>query len=1042
VDTDVTTTRDRRQITVLFFDLVDATAWSERLDPEDLRDLLQRLHAICETAVGKYEGHIAQHLGDGVLSYFGYPLAFEDSARRAVEAGLAILQEVRRCAHELLPRLGGLIQGRIGIDTGSVVFENVGTADRPEVLAIGEAPNRAARVQGEAVPDSLVVSETTFRLTKGYFRFVDLGARPLKGFSQPVQLHAVGEATDARSRLDTGAADLTPFVDRREHLAFLADRWEETKQGAAPIVLLSGDAGIGKSRLIRAFRESLDPGSALFVTCYCSSFFQSSALWPIIDMLDRRLSGDGGPEAKRERLRAELASLGLATREAVSLLASLLSLPVASPEDRVMMTPQRERQETFQALFTWLMRLTRTQPVMLLIEDLHWADPSTLEFLSLVADRTPTGPLMVVLTHRPEFVPPWQGSRIHPRVLGRLERPDAEAILHAVAGDDALSGELVSKLLTRADGVPLYLEEITKAVVESSGRAPVRPEASRDPAIPATLQDSLAARLDRLGTSKTVAQLAATLGRTFEFKLLHVVSGMSEDALRAELDRLVAAELLYRRGTPPNESFIFKHALIQDAAYESLLRRTRQQYHLAIVEALIAHLPDTAQAHPELLAHHYAGAGLPREAIEKWTIAGQRAMVRSAFTEAAVIFSRALSELPALSSPSERDQTEIVLRSGLGLALISTRGWAVPEVEQNYARTLQLCESFGNVPVQVLYGIWGVHLVRGDQEGSERLAAVFRELLTRSDDLRTRVAARSVLGAFAFYQGRYPEAVREFSEARAIAQRSSEFRSSVGGGSQDYGLDAYLYSELYLPHVLQSMGSLVEAESSWRDTLAWIESTRHPFMIATVLAYGVVLAVRSHDAVAAGALSGRLAHLSVENGFHYWLAIARSGGGWAAAQSSAGPDGLSEIEQGVATLRYLGAFIVVPHFASYLAEACLLKGDLARAGQVTDDALSVIEGRLCRNHEAPLLALKGEILARGGNTSKAAAVLEKAIEIGTTGGDMMATIDAALSLGRISADPAAARAVAVRLRQALAKAADGATHPRFESARQWLAQHD
>ena len=370
-------------------------------------------------------------------------------------------------------------------------------------------------------------------------------------------------------------------------------------------------------------------------------------------------------------------------------------------------------------------------------------------------------PLMVVLTHRPEFVSPWEGPRISRLPLGRLDRQHAEEILKSVAGEDALSGDVVDKLLTRADGVPLFLEEITKAVVEWSGLDSRSPGA-RGPAIPATLQDSLAARLDRLESGKSVAQLAATLGRTFEFELLKAVSGMEEDALRTELDRLMAAELLHRRGTPPKETYIFKHALIQDAAYASLLRRTRQQYHLKIVATLTEQFPETAEARPELLAHHYSGAGLSREAIDHWIVAGQRAMARSAFNEAIELFSQALKELPSLASPSERDKTEIELRSGLGLALISTRGWAVPEVEENYTRARRLCESFGSVPVQVLYGMWGVHLVRADMEAVTSVASMFRDLLGRTEDLRTRVAARSVLCAFNFYSGRYPDAARGF----------------------------------------------------------------------------------------------------------------------------------------------------------------------------------------------------------------------------------------------------------------------------------------
>jgi class 3 adenylate cyclase/tetratricopeptide (TPR) repeat protein len=1036
--------RDRRQLTVLFFDVVDASALSERLDPEDLRDVIQALHATCAKEVLEHDGHVAQRLGDGLLAYFGYPQAFEDSPHRAVRAGLAALREVRRQAKDLVPRIGSLVQMRIGIDTGPVVLENVGTSERPEILAIGEAPNKAARVQAAAAADSLVVSETTQRLTRGYFSFVDLGSKDLKGFSDPVRLHAVVDETALRSRLDAPAeGELTRFVNRRVPLGFLLDRWESAREGAAPVVLLSGDAGIGKSRLMRRFREQLEPRSALFITCYCSSFFQRTALWPVVDMLDRRLSVDSGAgrEAKLERLRGELDSLGLATPEAVSSMASLLSLPVPDLPARVGMTPQRERQETFEVLFTWLMRLTRTQPVLLLVEDLHWVDPSTLEFLALVTSRAPTGPLMVVLTHRPEFTCPLKGPRIGELALGRLDREYAEQMLSAVAGEVALSGDVVGKLLSRADGVPLYLEEITKAVVEDSLRAPAKVGAARDLAIPATLQDSLAARLDRLGTGKAVAQLAATLGRTFDFALLRAVSDLPENVLRTEVDRLVAAELLYRRGTSSQETFIFKHALIQDAAYESLLRKVRQEYHLRIVNALAAPgFSETAQSQPELMAHHYAGAGMPREAIANWMIAGQRAMARSAFTEAASIFSRALRELPALPSASERDKTEIELRSGLGLAMISTQGWAVPEVEENYTRARLLCESFGNVPVQVLYGISAVHVVRGDRAGSLSLAAMIRDLAAHTDDPGTKLVARSVLGAVAFWEGQYQKASVEFREAREIKHALRDAAANGDPGIQDYGLDAWLYAELYLSLCLQNMGALAEAESSWRANLSWIEATRHPYMIATVLAYGATVTQVADDVEQTAAIATRLAHLSVENGFHYWHAIARCASGWAAARTSGGENGIPEIEQGLATLRFLGAYIVFPHFATFLIDAYLVRGDLEKAAQATEDALSVMEGRLCRNHEPRLLCLKGRVQARGGDRAAAVATFERAIELAEAQGDTLLASDALLHLGQLADDREQARALAVRLSKVVARAADGGTHPRFAAAREWLSQ--
>jgi class 3 adenylate cyclase/tetratricopeptide (TPR) repeat protein len=1034
---------DRRHISVLFFDVVDASALSERLDPEDFRDILQSLHAACETAVRDHGGHVAQRLGDGLLAYFGYPHAFEDSPRRAIQAGLATLRGARERAQQMVPRVGAVVKTRLGIHTGLVVLDDVGPPDRPEILAIGETPNKAARVQAAAKADSLVVSEATYRLTRGFFTFVDLGFERLRGFSHPVRLHAVADETEARSRLDVaGSGELTRFVDRDGPRRFLHDQWEQAQRGRAPVVAISGDAGIGKSRLVRVFRDATEADSGLFITCYCASFFQSTALWPIADMLHRRLSVDGtGTEQKLTRLRTELADLGIATDEIVARIASLLSLAIPQAPQRTMTTAQKERQETFEALFTWMMRLTRIRPVLLLVEDLHWVDPSTLEFLSLVEQRVPAGPLMVVVTHRPEFKLPWSSPRVAPLELGRLDRECAAEMLSSVAGEDALSGDTITKLLDRADGVPLYLEEITKAVIESSGSSSTISAERTEPSVPATLQDSLSARLDRLGSGKVVAQLAATIGRTFDFNLLDTVAGIPPDELRAELDRLVAADMLHRKGAPPNETFIFKHALIQDAAYASLLRRVRQQYHQRIVEALTSRFPEVAKAQPELVAHHYAGAGLPREAIAHWLIAAERAMARSAFSEAIDILSRALADLPRLSTAADRDRTEIELRSALGLALISTKGWAVAEVEDNYARLLRLCESFGSVPAQVLHGQWGVQLVRGDREGTTRLAAMFRALLTQTDDLATQTAGGSALGAFSFYQGDYPTAAERFAETRALVRRSRNSLEELKTGTQAYGLDAYIHAEFFYSLSLQFMGSLNDAQASWTEALSWLETTHHPFLIATALAYGVAITHLEEAVDQTAALAARLVPLCVENQFHYWLAIARCGAGWASARQSEGRKGLADIEQGLATLKHLGAFIVYPFFAGFLAEAQLLAGDFERASQTIDDTLSIIRDRFPQNQVPRLLYFRGQVEERRGNFETARRAYEVSIDQAAAGGNVLDAIDSAHRLGTIVTSAEDMAAVSRRLSALLHRSPDGLTHPRFATARRWLAEH-
>jgi class 3 adenylate cyclase/tetratricopeptide (TPR) repeat protein len=1022
---------------VLFFDVVEASALSERLDPEDLRDLLQTLHTACETAVREHGGHIAQRLGDGLLAYFGYPHAMEDGPRRAVQAGLATLRAARTRAEELEQRLGAVVKTRLGIHTGPVVLDDVGTPDRPEILAIGETPNKAARVQAAAKADTIVVSDATFRLTRGYFKFVDLGLEQLRGFSDPVRLHAVAEETDARSRLDAaGAGELTPFVNREEPLRLLRAKWSEAKEGQAPFVTVSGEPGIGKSRLTRVVRDWIEREGALVVTCYCSSYFQSTALWPIADMLNRWLSVDGAsPERKLTRLRDELAALGLTSNDVLSRIASLLSLSVPDAPSPAVTTPQKERQATFEALLDWLMRLTMVRPVFWVVEDLHWVDPSTLEFLSLVAQRPPPGPLMTVLTHRPESTVIWAGPRHTALPLGRLDRHYAEEVLSSVAGDQTLPDETVAKLLDRADGVPLYLEEITKAFVESSSRA-TETASSRAGVVPESLQDSLSARLDRLGSGKIVAQLAATIGRTFDFELLSALAGRPDDELRAELDRLVAADILHRRGSAPNETFIFKHALIQDAAYASLLRRVRQQYHLRIVDALKSHFPSDAGAQPELLAHHYAGAGRAQEAINHWLLAAQRAMARSAFSEAINLLSLALGELGNVAVASERDRMEIDLRSALGLAWISTKGWAAPEVEENYARLQRLCESLGSVPTQVLYGVWGVQLVRGDRDGATRLAAMFRAR-AQTDDLRARVTSENVLGVFSFYLGDHREAAEHFRAARALMQQAPEL-FELKPGTPDHGVDARMYADLYLAFCLQNMGALSEARSVWRDIFSLLESTQNPFLIATALGFGMVIAAAENDVPETAALAQRLTGICVAYEFHYWLAMARCAGGWARATETGGAEGTPEIIQGLATFQYLGAFLIHPYWAACLGDAQLLRGDLDGAFATVEGALAVLKDRLCQGHAPRLLFLRGEIQRRRGAIDAAIRDYESAIERAVAGENLLVAIDAVHHLGQLLETTGQAQTVVRRLEELLRAAPDGMTHARFAAARQWL----
>ncbi|MBI3796326.1 MAG: AAA family ATPase, partial [Deltaproteobacteria bacterium] len=647
---------ERRQLTVMFCDLVGSTALSAHLDPEEFREVVRAYQATCTAVIARYDGHIAQYLGDGLLVYFGYPGAHEDDAQRAARAGLGIVAAL----HDFNTRRRPPVQVRIGIHTGLVVVGEIGEGGKREHLALGDTPNIAARLQGLAEPDTVVISAATYRLIAGLLDCRDLGPQSLKGVSTPVQVYQVVGEGEGRSRLDVAMTrGLTPLVGRDEEVELLRRRWEQTKAGEGQVVLLSGEAGIGKSRLLQALREQLSSEPHTRLECRCSAFHQNSAFYPVIDLLQRVLQFRR--EDTVEEKFAKLAMLlGGQTRsvsplsrppqsDPVPLFAALLSLPLPAHYPRLTLTPQKQKEKTQQAVLTLLLQEAERQPVRFDVEDVHWADPSTLEFLSLLLERTATARLFVLCTFRPDFTPPWPlAAHVTQLSLRRLGRKQVEAMVERLAGGKPLAEEIVQQLIIRTDGVPLFVEELTKHVMESVESVGSPQHAPRSLAIPATLQDSLMARLDRMTTAKEVAQLGATIGREFSYELLRAVSPLDDGSLHQALAQLVAAELLYQRGTPPQARYLFKHALIQDAAYQSLLKSTRQQYHSQIVRVLAEQFPEIKDTQPELLAQHYTAAGLLEQALPYWQQAGERATQRSAYVEATAHLAKGLEVVQVL----------------------------------------------------------------------------------------------------------------------------------------------------------------------------------------------------------------------------------------------------------------------------------------------------------------------------------------------------------------------------------------------------------
>src|SRR5215468_5550576 len=679
---------ERRQLTVLFCDLVDSTALAGQLDPEELRAVVLAYQEVCAKVIARFEGHIAQYLGDGLLVYFGYPLAHEDDAQRAVRAGLGMIEAVSQLNTRLEQDRGVQLAVRLGVHTGLVVVGEVGGGTRQEQLALGETPNLAARLQGLAAPNTLVISAATWQLLRGFFACQSLGTPLLKGFAQPLEVYQVLAESTARSRLDVAASTgLTPLVGREQEVGLLLERWAQVKEGVGQVVLLSGEAGIGKSRLVQVLKEHVASEPQAWLTpCQCSPYYRNTALYPMIDLLERVGLGferEEPPQHKLSKLEGFLAQYGLPLAETVPLLATLLSLPLTADYAPLTTSPEQQRQQTLHAFLTIFLRIAAQQPVLFVMEDLHWIDPTTLELLSLLVDQGPTVRILALWTFRPDFSPPWTGrAHLTQMTLPRLPRRQAVEVIHQVAHGKVLPPEVVEQIVAKTDGVPLFVEELTKMVLESEmlqerdGRyeltGPLPPLA-----IPATLHDSLMARLDRLAAVKGLAQLGATLGREFSYELLRAVAPWEEGTLHQGLHQLVAAEFLYQRGVPPQATYTFKHALIQDVAYQSLLRSTRQQYHQRIAQALEAQFPETVETQPELVAQHYTAAGCHEQAILYWLRAGQHASDRSAHVEAISHCTTGLELLKTLPETPEHTQQALTLYIALGAALQMAKGYAV-----------------------------------------------------------------------------------------------------------------------------------------------------------------------------------------------------------------------------------------------------------------------------------------------------------------------------------------------------------------------------
>jgi class 3 adenylate cyclase/tetratricopeptide (TPR) repeat protein len=978
---------DRRQITVLFCDLVGSTELSSRLDPEDLGRVLRAYHDAAGEVIRALDGHIAQYLGDGLLVYFGYPVAHEDSAARAVRAGLRILAALRAVNPRVQEAYGADLHARVGVHTGLALVDDVGGEARQERLAVGETPNIAARAQGLAATDTVYVTESTWRLVHTHFEGRALGPHTLKGISHPVALYEALAELDVDLGAPVIGAERAAMVGRDEASATLLAQWAQARGGGGPVALLTGEPGIGKSRQVQALRETATRDGAAVLAAAGEAGGEGAALQPVVALLRRRLGATRGADhdALLARLREDLA--GVEGDDTLALLATLLSIPAEGRYTLAPRAPQRQRADTFEAILRWLGAVAARGATLVVLEDLHWADPSTVELAQMVVARAPTPGLLLLLTARPSFRAPWiPASRAVVVTLERLGRDDAARLVAFVAGGRAMPAELVERILERAEGVPLFLEEVTRSVLESdrvrvtSDRVELRGVPPRD-VIPATVQDSLLARLDRLGPARALAQLAAVVGHEFDAATLRDLGLVDDDGLRRGLAALVEANVVERDATVEG-AYAFRHVLFRDAAYQSLPRAARRRQHDAVLRVLLDRDPDLADRRPELLARHYEGAGLPGEALELWRAAGASTSARSAFLEAESNFRRALEQLDALPPSPERDRREVALRTGLGLALVSTQGFATRAIEENYARASELCARATEVPFAVLIGVWSVVFVRGDRAGVDRMVGQLRRVAETTTDPTVRLVAHQTLASRAYYSGRFREAQEH--RQRAIDALAGRDPREVAQELLAYGSEALLYGHLYRGIADAARGERARALEAVAGADALAEATGQPYMRAVALCFGAGITTLLNEPALTRDRAARGLALAAENALMFWIASAKVSLGWAQACLGEADAGAGEVREGIGIVRAIGAMVVFPLQSAQLGEALLRAGRFDEGLAAVDDALAFARAGLAGEATPPDLAwVRGALLAARGDLAAAEAQLRAAIALAT-----------------------------------------------------------
>jgi class 3 adenylate cyclase/predicted ATPase len=1005
-------TAERRQVTVMFSDLAGSTALSARMDPEDLREVISAYQKCVASTVQRFGGFVAKYIGDGVLVYFGYPQAHEDDAERAVRAGL-----------ELVAAVAGLktrasLQTRVGIATGLVVVGDlVGSGEAQERGIVGETPNLAARLQGIAEPNMVVIAEATRSLLGNLFELQDLGAKDLKGIAGPVRAWAALRASSAEGRFEAlHATGLTALVGREEELELLLRRWSRAKSGEGQVVLLSGEAGIGKSRLTAALLERLASEPHTRLRYFCSPQHTDSAFYPIISQMERAAGfvHDDTAQAKLDKLDAVLAQ-SFTPRQDVALFAEMLSLPNDGRYPAPELTPQQRRQQTLEALTAQIEALTRQNPVLMIFEDAHWTDPTSLEVFGRAVDRIATLRVLLIVTFRPEFEAPWIGRpHVTALTINRLAQRDIDAMIDRVVGNKLLPTSVRQDIIERTDGIPLFVEEMTKAVLEAGSESEARQTAGAVPSpaltVPASLHASLMARLDRLGPAKEVAQIGAAIGREFSHAMLAAVVRKPEAELGSALDRLIAAGLLFRQGVPPHATYLFKHALVQDAAYGTLLREPRRALHARIAEALESQFAETAETQPELLARHCTEAGLIEKAAGLWGKAGQRSLERSALVEAVAQLTRALDQIVTLTATPALRREQINLQVALITPLIHVKGYAAPETKAatEQARLLiEQAEALGEplddplLLFSVLYGFWVASYVAFNGDVMRELAAQFLALAERQGTTAPLMIGHRLMGVSLLTTGDVAEGRAHFDQGIALYD-PAHHRPLATRFGQDAGVSNLSFRSLALWTLGYPAAALADADLAVRDA-------REIGQAATLM-FALLHALRPNiqcgEYAAAARLVDELVALADEKGALLWKAFGMLMQGWLYGLTDRASDAVRTIATGITALRATGATTWITFWFACLAKANADLGQFDDAWRSISEAMTTMETTKEKWCEAEVNRIAGEIvlLSPEPDAAKAEAYFERAFAVAHKQQAKSLELGAATSIARLWRD--------------------------------------